>query len=94
MLFIIVFALVLVLFFHLYISLVINPNKIRKIFKQQGIHGPPPKILLGNILEIKKSRDAAPSVAANPTTLAIHDTASVFPFLEEWRKQYGALQPI
>ncbi|XP_057799330.1 cytochrome P450 714C2-like [Salvia miltiorrhiza] len=88
-----VFALVLgFIVVRLYISLVINPTKIRKILKQQGIHGPPPKILLGNILEIKKSRNAAAPAPANssaPPTL--HDAASVFPFLEQWRKQYGQM---
>ncbi|XP_057799317.1 cytochrome P450 714C2-like isoform X2 [Salvia miltiorrhiza] len=82
-----VFSLVLgFIVVRLYIYLVIKPTKIRKILKQQGIHGPPPKILLGNVLEIKKSRDAAPANSAPPT---LHDTASVFPFLEQWRKQYG-----
>ncbi|KAH6804537.1 hypothetical protein C2S51_032784 [Perilla frutescens var. frutescens] len=93
MLFPTIIALVLGFIVHLYISLVIKPQKIQKILKQQGIDGPPPRILLGNVLEIKKSRDAAakaePVKDSNPPT--IHDTASVFPFLEQWRKQYGQL---
>ncbi|XP_047947610.1 cytochrome P450 714C2-like [Salvia hispanica] len=80
-------AVVLGLIVHLYISVVAKPSKIQKALNKQGIKGPPPKILLGNILEIKKSRDAA----ANTPSEALHNTASVFPFLEEWRKQYGKL---
>ncbi|KAI3473010.1 hypothetical protein Pfo_030093 [Paulownia fortunei] len=77
---------------HLYVSLVIKPKRIRKILRQQGIDGPPPKILLGNILEIKKSRDASGKALENhPHPPVIHNTASVFPFSEQWRKQYGPL---
>ncbi|KAG8375396.1 hypothetical protein BUALT_Bualt10G0095800 [Buddleja alternifolia] len=77
---------------HLYISLITNPKKLRKILRQQGIEGPPPKILLGNILEIKKSRADADKavVTAHPHPPVIHNTATVFPFLEQWRKQYGS----
>ncbi|KAG6428385.1 hypothetical protein SASPL_112636 [Salvia splendens] len=84
-----ILALLLGFIIHLYISLVANPRKIQKALKKQGINGPPPKILLGNILEIKKSRDAAANTASESGPPALHNTASVFPFLEQWRKQYG-----
>ncbi|KAI3468370.1 hypothetical protein Pfo_025033 [Paulownia fortunei] len=52
----------------------------------------PPKILLGNVLEIRKSRDAAEKALINhPHPPVIHNTASVLPFLERWREQYGPL---
>lgn len=86
-----VITLVLGFIAYLYNSLVIKPKKIQNILNQQGIHGPSPKILLGNILEIRKSRDAAAKAAvAGSTPPTIHDTDSVFPFLQPWRKQYGA----
>ncbi|KAL9177111.1 hypothetical protein ABFS82_01G037300 [Erythranthe guttata] len=91
MFFSIILALVLGFLAYLYASLVIKPRKIRKILRQQGIDGPPPKILVGNILEIKKAIDAAEKTFLHrpqPPPL-IHDTATVFPFLEQWRKQYG-----
>ncbi|KAL3650939.1 hypothetical protein CASFOL_007342 [Castilleja foliolosa] len=85
-------ALVLGLLAQICISLVIMPNKIRRILRQQGIDGPPPKFILGNIHEIKKSRAAAESAAvSHPRPPVIHNTASVFPFLEQWRKQYGSI---
>ncbi|KAL1548076.1 cytochrome P450 714C2-like protein [Salvia divinorum] len=86
-----ILALVLGFIVHLYISLVIKPSKIQKALKKQGINGPPPKILLGNILEIKKSRDVAANMATSSGPPALHNTASVFPFLEQWRKQYGQM---
>ncbi|KAI3468375.1 hypothetical protein Pfo_025038 [Paulownia fortunei] len=92
MLFFTVLALVLGFFVHFYVSLVSKPKKLRKILRQQGIDGPPPKILLGNILEIRKSRDAAEKALVNhPHPPVIHNTASVLPFLEQWREQYGPL---
>lgn len=85
-------AITLVLGFmaYLYNSLVMKPKRIQNILNQQGIQGPPPKILLGNILEIKKSRNAAAAAKASASTPpTVHDTDSVFPFLDPWRKQYG-----
>ncbi|EYU22022.1 hypothetical protein ABFS82_01G037200 [Erythranthe guttata] len=92
MLFSIVFALVVGLFVHLYVSLVFKPQNIRKILRQQGLNGPPPTILVGNLLEIKKSRAAAAekTLVRHPQSPPLtHNTAAVFPFLENWRNQYG-----
>uniref|UniRef100_A0A1W7HBP2 Cytochrome P450 n=1 Tax=Scoparia dulcis TaxID=107240 RepID=A0A1W7HBP2_SCODU len=92
LLFTILFLLVGSLIIRLYLSLVIKPKKIREILKQQGVDGPKPKILLGNILEIKKSREDARNATINDNPdhqPLIHNAASVFPFVEKWRKQYG-----
>ncbi|KAL2544612.1 Cytochrome [Forsythia ovata] len=48
-----------------YNELVIKPKKLREMLRKQGINGPPPKILFGNILEIKKSRNAAENTPIN-----------------------------
>ncbi|KAL0330169.1 UNVERIFIED_CONTAM: cytochrome [Sesamum radiatum] len=77
---------------HLYFSMIVKPARIRKFLRQQGINGPPPKILLGNILDVEKSRDAAEKAPLNhPHPPLIHNTAAVLPFAEEWRQQYGPL---
>ncbi|KAL0330171.1 UNVERIFIED_CONTAM: cytochrome [Sesamum radiatum] len=93
MLFSTVAVLVLAFFFlHLYFSVIVKPARIRKILKQQGIDGPAPKILLGNTMDIKKSRDAAEKATVNhPHPPLIHNAAAVLPFAEEWRQQYGPL---
>ncbi|CAA0831954.1 Cytochrome P450 714A1 [Striga hermonthica] len=60
--------------------------------RQQGIGGPPPKFLVGNIIEIKRSRqDAERAAVAHPHPPVFHNTPAVFPFLEQWREQYGPL---
>ncbi|KAL0393912.1 UNVERIFIED_CONTAM: cytochrome [Sesamum latifolium] len=61
MLFSTVACLVLTFFLlYLYFSMIVKPARIRKILKQQGIDGPPPKILLGNILDVKKNLETQP----------------------------------
>ncbi|KAK3443992.1 hypothetical protein EUGRSUZ_B04030 [Eucalyptus grandis] len=80
-------------FLRLYNALVVKPEKLRSLLRKQGINGPPPAFLLGNIMEIKKARSSSSSSA--PKTApgqppARHDCAAVlFPFFDKWRKQYG-----
>ncbi|XP_027091676.1 cytochrome P450 714C2 [Coffea arabica] len=77
------------LFLRLYRALVAKPGQLRSALRKQGINGPPPAPLLGNILEIKKSRTAttkAPTCGAPPE----HNCANaLFPFFEKWQKKYG-----
>ncbi|KAM7521956.1 hypothetical protein LguiA_011858 [Lonicera macranthoides] len=78
------------LIFRLYNGLVRKPNKLRSILRKQGISGPPPSFLLGNIMEIKRSRD---SVAKSSTTTEVpvsHNCgAALLPFFDPWRQTYG-----
>ncbi|XP_051147871.1 cytochrome P450 714C2-like [Andrographis paniculata] len=76
------------LLLRLYDTLVAKPRKLRRILVQQGIDGHPPKFMLGNILELKKSRDEMEKTCPP----LIHDTADfIFSFLEQSRKKYGPL---
>ncbi|XP_073032262.1 cytochrome P450 714C2-like [Primulina eburnea] len=82
----------LAVFTRIFISLVIKPRRIREILKRQGIDGPPARILLGNIPEIKRSRDEAENAPENhPNPPVIHNAAAVFPFFDQWKKKYGRL---
>ncbi|KAA8543619.1 hypothetical protein F0562_021635 [Nyssa sinensis] len=75
---------------RLYNSLVKQPEKLRSKLRKQGITGPKPALLLGNIREIMKARNAtvtAPPSGENPV---YHNCGSVlFPFFDQWRKQFG-----
>ncbi|KAI8574139.1 hypothetical protein RHMOL_Rhmol01G0331300 [Rhododendron molle] len=83
-----------VVFLRLYNALVAEPGRLRSKLRRQGISGPPPSFLLGNIGEIKKARTTTPKEPIGsdesfvpPTT---HDCATaLFPFFEKWRKLYG-----
>ncbi|XP_073130523.1 cytochrome P450 714C2-like [Henckelia pumila] len=79
-------------FTRLFFWLVIEPRRIREILKRQGIDGPPGRILLGNIPEIKRAREEADkSPVKHPNPPLTHDASAVFSFFDQWRKQYGRL---
>ncbi|CAI9107198.1 OLC1v1006502C2 [Oldenlandia corymbosa var. corymbosa] len=82
--------------FRLYDSLVAKPNRLRSALRKQGVSGPKPSLLLGNILQIKQSRDEAVAAAKGSSLFSdgaapvSHDCGSLLlPFLEKWRKQFG-----
>jgi cytochrome P450 len=78
------------LIFKLYNSLVRKPNKMRSILKKQGIKGPPQSFLLGNILEIKRSRDSVKKSLSPLTETPVHNVgALLLPFFDPWRQKYG-----
>ncbi|KAK4858583.1 hypothetical protein QYF36_018810 [Acer negundo] len=87
----------------LYKRLVVKPERLREMLRKQGISGPPPTLLLGNIREIKKAQaqskikaplistinDDEPAAAATTTSISHNIDALLFPFFDQWRKQYG-----
>ena len=78
------------LFAHLYNALVSKPEKLRLILRKQGIVGPPPTFLLGNINEIRKAQKSPTQDATTTPLVASHNlAATLFPFFEEWRSKYG-----
>ncbi|KAK2980411.1 hypothetical protein RJ640_025257 [Escallonia rubra] len=74
---------------RLYHALVVTPNRLRSLLKKQGISGPPPKFILGNILEIKRSRDAVSKAATTEVPDSHNCGSALLPFFDPWRKQYG-----
>ncbi|KAG8388808.1 hypothetical protein BUALT_Bualt02G0163600 [Buddleja alternifolia] len=79
-------------FVRVYNAVVAEPRRLQSAMRKQGLKGPPPTILLGNLLEIKKARDAA--AAANAATVKgpppSHNCgAALFSFFGNWRNQYG-----
>ncbi|XVE68645.1 hypothetical protein DITRI_Ditri09bG0085300 [Diplodiscus trichospermus] len=74
---------------RLYDSLVLKPEKLRSMLRKQGIQGPPPSFLVGNMLEMGKK--GSESILAQEGKQAINHNCSstVLPFLDKWRKQYG-----
>ncbi|XP_047306869.1 cytochrome P450 714C2-like [Impatiens glandulifera] len=79
----------IILLIRLYNALVKEPERLRGLLRKQGISGPPPTFLLGNILEIKKARSNA-SAKPRDSVVSGHNCATtLLPFFENWRKQYG-----
>lgn len=70
----------------------VDPWQIRRKLEAQGINGPTPSLLYGNIWEMKKIQaSAAMKMAAkDDDDFVAHDyTSTLFPYFEQWRKQYG-----
>ncbi|KAJ7961887.1 Cytochrome P450 family protein [Quillaja saponaria] len=82
-----------VLLAHLFSLLAIKPNLLRAKLHKQGISGPSPRFLFGNIPDIKRIQHQLQSTA---TTTSKDQNVSIshcwppnmFPCLEKWRNQY------
>ncbi|KAG8633628.1 cytochrome P450 714C2 [Manihot esculenta] len=72
---------------RLYNVLVMKPKRLRSVLKKQGINGPPPAFLLGNMRQIQKTLSSV--VKANAPPLIHNYAALLFPFIELWQKEYG-----
>ncbi|KAI5679831.1 hypothetical protein M9H77_01058 [Catharanthus roseus] len=78
------------LFLSLYNSLLAKPERLRSALRKQGIKGPKPTLILGNILEIKKARDSAKKATSINGPPVSHNCGSILlPFFDQWRKKYG-----
>lgn len=68
-----------------------GPWWIRRKLELQGIGGPKPRFLYGNVGEmqmIQVNSDAKKS--ENDGEFVAHDyTSTLFPYFEQWRKEYG-----
>ena len=72
-------------FFRLYNALVMKSEKLRYIMRKQGISGPPPCFLLGNIIEIKNSQSIAVTDSSTNTDPQLGYFS--FPIFREVAKQ-------
>ena len=70
-------------------ALILKPERLRSKLRKQGIRGPPPSILLGNINDIKKMKSTASKTQPGEQALTHNCSSAVFPFFDLWRKQYG-----
>ncbi|XP_042960015.1 cytochrome P450 714A1-like [Carya illinoinensis] len=77
------------LFVRLYNALVLKPDKLRSALRMQGITGPPPILILGNTWEIKKALSTTVMAPVGEIPVSHNCAALIFPFLEQWRKEYG-----
>lgn len=80
---------------HLCNLLILKPRLLRAKLQRQGIKGPSPSVLFGNIDEMKRLQGRVhptPTTSTNDFPEAIaHDWPStLFPYLEQWKNEYGA----
>lgn len=79
---------------HLYKTVWLKCETMRRKLRMQGIKGPPHAILYGNLPEMQKiqANAAKPSSTSLASDIVAHDyTSTLFPYFEQWRKEYGKL---
>lgn len=90
----------LVLFAHLTSILLLHPRKLRSKLQSQGIKGPSPSFLYGNLLEIKKiqlQNQKQPRPETNNQeiegSIPLFHTwpATVFSHIKQWQLEYGQI---
>ncbi|KAG2693345.1 hypothetical protein I3760_08G091800 [Carya illinoinensis] len=80
------------LFFHLYNTVWVKSKRIRKQLRIQGIKGPPPSFFSGNLSEMQKIQSQATKAPNHADQIVAHDyTSTLFPYFEQWRKEYGLI---
>ena len=79
------------LLFHVYNTVWLKSERIRKKLRVQGIKGPSPSFLYGSLPEMQKIQSqATTSKPPNHAEIVAHDyTSTLFPYFEQWRKEYG-----
>ncbi|KAJ8759113.1 hypothetical protein K2173_004120 [Erythroxylum novogranatense] len=72
-------------------SLILKPERLRSKLRKQGIRGPPPRFLLGNIAEMRKAKSKFSNSSKQEEQIITHNCSStLFPFFDGWRKEYGS----
>lgn len=75
------------LFIRLYDGLVKNPKRVRSILSKQGIDGPLPTFLLGNVWKMKKAMSRKGKAPAKKAPVYHSCADAIFPFLNQWRSK-------
>ena len=78
----------------LFDSLILKPNRLRSRLRKQGIQGPPPSFLIGNLWDLKKTRTKESELSEEGENMITHNISSmVFPYFDKWSEQYGKMIP-
>ncbi|CAH9139670.1 unnamed protein product [Cuscuta epithymum] len=81
--------------FYWFNTIWIQPQRLRWKIQRQGIKGPKPSLLYGNIPEMQRIQAAAAATSMKASSygeFVEHDyTAKLFPYFEQWRKEYGCI---
>ncbi|GMI73209.1 cytochrome P450, family 714, subfamily A, polypeptide 1, EUI-like p450 A1 [Hibiscus trionum] len=77
---------------HLYNTMWFRSVRLRRKLWAQGIKGPSPSFISGNLPEMQKIQSQAQASAPDNADIVAHDyTHSVFPYLVQWRKEFGLI---
>ncbi|CAM8929431.1 hypothetical protein QQ045_023717 [Rhodiola kirilowii] len=86
------------LMLNMYRIIILNPKKIRSKLERQGIRGPPPSLIYGNIPDMKRimQLETLKSAEANTgdglgTPLQHNWPPKLFPYYDKWSQEYGGV---
>ncbi|XP_015874059.2 cytochrome P450 714C2 [Ziziphus jujuba] len=80
----------ILLLVYIYYKLGVKSEIIRAKLRKQGISGPLPSIVLGNVPEIRRIMSEASSKGVKENNLQLVDhSLSLFPYFKKWTKQFG-----
>ncbi|XP_073017370.1 cytochrome P450 714A1-like [Primulina eburnea] len=70
-----------------------DPWRIRRKLELQGIKGPKPRFLYGNVREMQRIQvNSDAKKGETDGEFVAHDyTSTLFPYFEQWRKEYGPI---
>ncbi|XP_021297271.1 cytochrome P450 714A1-like [Herrania umbratica] len=78
-------------FVHLYNTMWFKSERLRRKLWMQGIKGPSPSFIYGNLPEMQKIQQEAVRTPDNAQIVAHDYTSSLFPYFVQWRKEYGPI---
>ncbi|KAJ6841804.1 SPX domain-containing membrane protein-like [Iris pallida] len=75
---------------YLYTVLWLRPQRILHVLKKQGIDGPRPRFLSGNLSEMRRmTLMAAKNIGGDDHPMNQDYAKTLFPYMYQWRKTYG-----
>jgi hypothetical protein len=85
------------LFSYLYTILWLRPERLRQKLRSQGVKGPKPSFLFGNIPEMRRIQKLATSdreqeAWRSTDRFSSNFVATLFPYLIHWSRVYGMLR--
>ncbi|KAL4312469.1 hypothetical protein GQ457_01G039030 [Hibiscus cannabinus] len=75
----------------LYNSMWLQSGRQRRKLSAQGIKGPSPSFISGNLSEMHNIQSQSQALASAPDIVAHDYTSSCFPYFVQWRKEFGSI---
>lgn len=74
---------------YLYGFLWLKPERMREKLRKQGMRGPPPSLLLGNIIEMKRIQMEEKGLIGSSANVMVDYSVALFPYFKKWRNEFG-----
>lgn len=76
--------------FRLCNALILKPKRLRSILEKQGIKGPSPTFLIGNLTDMNNSKSTlSKRLPVGENGISHNCGDAILPSLQRWSKEYG-----